>query len=70
VVENRDDPNLPASTFRSWVVGTLFVAAASFINQFFGERYPDIYVGSIVAQLLCVLPTLIPHEQKLMVDHG
>ena len=70
VVDNHDDPNLPAYTFRSWVIGTIFVAACGFINQFFCIRYPKIGVGSEVSQLLCVLPALIPHEQRLTVDHG
>jgi hypothetical protein len=52
VVENHDDPNMPASTFRSWVIGTLFVAAAGFINQFFSIRFTNISIGSNVAQLL------------------
>jgi hypothetical protein len=70
VVDNHDDPNMAASTFRSWVIGTLFVAAGAFINEFFDIRYPSILVSSNVAQLLCVSPTLIPHEQQLTVDRG
>jgi hypothetical protein len=70
VVDNHDDPNLPASTFRSWVIGTLFVATAVLIDQFFSIRYPGIAVGSGVAQLLCVLPAPIPHGQRLTVDRG
>jgi hypothetical protein len=52
VVDNHDDPTLPASTFRAWFVGIIFVAAGGFINQFFSIRYPGIGVGSNVAQLL------------------
>ena len=70
VVDNHDDPNMPASTFRSWVIGTLFVAAGGFINQFFSIRYPGISVGSNVAQLLCVPPVPIPHKQWLTVYRG
>jgi hypothetical protein len=70
VVDNHDDPDLPANTFRSWVIGTIFVAAGGFINQFFSIRNPDIGVGSNVAQLLCVPPTLIPHKQRLTVYRG
>jgi hypothetical protein len=69
VVDNHDDPNMPASTFRSWVIGTLFVAVAGFINQFFIIRYPNVGVEATVAQLLCALPSLIPHEQRLTVEH-
>ena len=70
VVDNHDDPNVLASTFRSWVIGTLYVAAAAFINQFFSIRDPGIGVGSGLAQLVCVLPALIPHKQRLTVDRG
>ena len=63
VVDNHDDPNMTASTFRSWVIGTLFVAAGGFINEFFGIRYPGILVSSNVAQLLCVPPALSPRKQ-------
>jgi len=27
VVDNHDDPTIPASTFRAWLIGTIFVAA-------------------------------------------
>jgi hypothetical protein len=70
VVNNNDDPNMPVSTFRSWVIGTIFVAAGGFINQYFSIRSPGIGVGSDIAQLLCVLPAPIPHEQRLMVYRG
>ncbi|EJD47639.1 OPT oligopeptide transporter [Auricularia subglabra TFB-10046 SS5] len=52
VVDNHDDPSLPASTFRAWSIGLIFVAAGAFINQFFSIRYPAISVGANVAQLL------------------
>jgi len=52
VVDNHDDPTIPASTVRGWVIGLIFVAAGAFINQFFSIRYPGISVGSNVAQLL------------------
>jgi hypothetical protein len=52
VVDNHDDPTIPASTFRAWLIGIIFVAAGAFINQFFSIRYPAIAVGSNVAQLL------------------
>ena len=65
VVDNHDDSKMPASTFRSWVIGTLLVGADSFINQFFSIRYSGASFDPNVAQLLCVLPTLITHEQRL-----
>jgi hypothetical protein len=70
VVDNHDDPNMAASTFRSWVIGTIFVAASGFINQFFSIRYPSIGVGFNVAQLLCVPPSLIRYKRQLTAGHG
>jgi hypothetical protein len=70
VVDNHDYPDTAASTFRSWVIGTLFVAAAAFINQLFNIRYPGIIIGPDVAQLLCVPPALTPHKQRLTVYCG
>ena len=32
VVDNRDDPAMPASTFRAWFIGTIFVAAG-YVNN-------------------------------------
>ncbi|KAJ6549825.1 OPT-domain-containing protein [Mycena capillaripes] len=52
VVNNHDDTSVPAGTFRAWVIGTIFVGAGGFINQFFSIRYPGITVASNVAQVL------------------
>ncbi|KAJ7203881.1 OPT-domain-containing protein [Mycena pura] len=53
VVSNHDDTSVPVGTFRAWVIGTLFVAAGGFINQFFKmDRFPGIGVASNVAQVL------------------
>jgi hypothetical protein len=52
IVDNHDDPSIPAGTFRAWFIGIIFVAVGGFINQFFSIRYPGISVGSSVAQLL------------------
>ncbi|KAF8173175.1 OPT-domain-containing protein [Mycena galopus ATCC 62051] len=54
VVDNHDDPQVPASTFPTWVLGTILVAAGAFLNQFFSIRYPTIGVGSNVAQVVAV----------------
>jgi hypothetical protein len=70
VVDNHDDPGMAASTFRSWVIGTLLVAAGSFVNQFFVKGDTSVNVGSTVAQFLCVPPALILHRQQLMVYRG
>ena len=70
MVDTHDVPNMPASTFRSWVIGILFVVTGTFINQLFYGQYREIGIGYNVAQLLCVLPALIHHDQRLMIYHG
>lgn len=52
VVDNHDDPTMPCSTIRAWVLGIFFSAAIAFINGFFEIRQPAIYVTSNVPQLL------------------
>lgn len=52
VVSPHDDPTMPCSTIRAWVLGILFSAAISFINGFFSIRQPAIAVTSNVPQLL------------------
>ncbi|KAK5998914.1 Oligopeptide transporter 2 [Cladobotryum mycophilum] len=52
VVDNHDDPTLPVSTIRVWVIGIVFATAISFLNAFFSIRLPAIAVGSNVVQLL------------------
>ncbi|CAF3626617.1 unnamed protein product [Fusarium graminearum] len=52
VVDNHDDPSMPCSTIRAWVIGIIFSCAVSFINSFFEIRQPMIGVGLAVPQLL------------------
>ncbi|KAF2116458.1 OPT oligopeptide transporter [Lophiotrema nucula] len=52
VVDNTDDPSLPCSTIRAWVIGIIYVAAGSLINQLFYIRQPTITLQANVAQLL------------------
>ncbi|CAI4218058.1 unnamed protein product [Parascedosporium putredinis] len=52
VVDNRDDPAMPTSTIRAWVIGIFFACCISFINSFFDVRLPSIYVIQTVPQLL------------------
>ncbi|KAH8096862.1 small oligopeptide transporter [Cristinia sonorae] len=51
-VANFDDPSMPVSTLRAWVLGVLFAIVMPAINQFFSLRYPSILVGPLVAQLI------------------
>jgi len=52
VVDNHDDPSMPCSTIRAWIIGILFSVCISFINSFFDIRMPSIWVGTVVPQLL------------------
>lgn len=52
VVDNHDDPSMPASTIRAWLIGMFFACCISFINCFFDVRQPSINVISTVPQLL------------------
>ncbi|KAH8078033.1 OPT oligopeptide transporter [Cristinia sonorae] len=51
-VANTDDPSIPASTIRVWVIGLIWAILIPGLNQFFFFRYPAVYVGGVVAQLL------------------
>ncbi|KAJ7653287.1 OPT oligopeptide transporter protein-domain-containing protein [Mycena polygramma] len=51
-VANFDDPEMPASTIRSWTLGILFSMVIPCMNQFFHFRYPSVNIGPIVAQLI------------------
>ncbi|KAF8218300.1 OPT oligopeptide transporter protein-domain-containing protein [Mycena galopus ATCC 62051] len=53
-VANFDDPEMPASTIRSWILGILFSVLLPGMNQFFHFRYPCMRILSlfVVAQLL------------------
>ncbi|KIY53558.1 small oligopeptide transporter [Fistulina hepatica ATCC 64428] len=51
-VANTDDPTMPVSTLRSWVIGILWAIFIPGVNQFFFFRYPSVTVSGIVAQLL------------------
>ncbi|KAI5123186.1 hypothetical protein M0805_003953 [Coniferiporia weirii] len=51
-VANTDEPDMPVSTIRSWVIGLIFAVVISGLNQFFFFRFPSVTVGALVAQLL------------------
>ncbi|OCH85661.1 small oligopeptide transporter [Obba rivulosa] len=51
-VANYDDPTMPVSTIRSWVLGILWAVVLPGINQFYFFRYPSLVVTSIVPQLM------------------
>lgn len=51
-VANFDDPSMPVSTFRAWVLGICWAILIPGMNQFFYLRYPSVAIGGLVAQLL------------------
>ncbi|KAA1477025.1 small oligopeptide transporter [Dentipellis sp. KUC8613] len=51
-VANFDDPSMPVSTIRAWVIGLFWAILLPGINQFFHFRYPSILVSGLVAQLV------------------
>ncbi|KAF5381591.1 hypothetical protein D9615_005535 [Tricholomella constricta] len=51
-VANFDDPDMPASTLRAWILGILWAVVIPGMNQFFYFRYPSVAIGGLVAQLL------------------
>ena len=51
-VANTDDPSIPSSTFRAWVLGLIWAIILPGINQFFFFRFPAVTVSALVAQLL------------------
>ncbi|KAF8493655.1 OPT oligopeptide transporter [Russula emetica] len=51
-VANTDDPSMPSSTFRAWVVGLIWAVLIPGVNQFFFFRYPSVSISQIVPQVL------------------
>jgi hypothetical protein len=46
-VANTDDPTMPSSTLRAWVVGLFWAVLIPGVNQFFAFRYPSVGVGEV-----------------------
>ncbi|KAF9042221.1 small oligopeptide transporter [Panaeolus papilionaceus] len=51
-VANTDDPDMPVSTFRTWVIGLAWAIILPGLNQFFFFRFPSVTINGLVAQLL------------------
>ncbi|KAI9839138.1 MAG: hypothetical protein M1819_003131 [Sarea resinae] len=52
VVPEVDDPQMPVSTLRMWIIGIIFTMIGTGVNQFFSLRYPSVHIVSLVAELL------------------
>lgn len=44
---NFDDPDMPASTIRAWVLGIFWAILLAGMNQFFYFRYPSVVIGGV-----------------------
>lgn len=53
-VPKTDDPTMPATTFRMWVLGVASCVLLSFVNQFFWYRTQPLIITSISAQIAVV----------------
>uniref|UniRef100_A0A0W0FUN2 Putative small oligopeptide transporter n=1 Tax=Moniliophthora roreri TaxID=221103 RepID=A0A0W0FUN2_MONRR len=51
-VANFDDPDMPVSTLRTWVLGLLWAVILPAVNQFFFFRFPAVLIGGLVAMLV------------------
>jgi hypothetical protein len=46
-VANTDDPTMPVSTFRAWVLGLFLAIVVPGANQFFFFRYPAVNISQV-----------------------
>ena len=46
-VANFDDPTMPASTFRAWVLSIFWAIVLPGMNQFFHLRNPSVTIGGV-----------------------
>ena len=56
-VANFDDPSMPASTIRAWVLGVIWAMVIPGMNQFFYFRYPSVTVTGVRHSPYKVTPT-------------
>ncbi|KAL4759404.1 OPT family oligopeptide transporter [Aspergillus foveolatus] len=52
IVSNKDGPQTPCSTIRSWAIGLSFVVGGSAVNHLFSIRQPPIGIEAMAIQLL------------------
>ncbi|KAK7062623.1 hypothetical protein VNI00_000111 [Paramarasmius palmivorus] len=51
-VANFDDPDMPVSTLRTWIIGLVWAVILPAVNQFFFFRFPAVLIGGLVAMLI------------------
>jgi hypothetical protein len=54
-VANFDDPEMPASTLRAWILGISWAILISGVNQFFHFRYPSVTMGNVRTKISSLL---------------
>jgi hypothetical protein len=57
-VSNTDDPTMPVSTLRAWVLGIIWAAILAGTNQFFFFRYPAVNISGVRVLILLALGAL------------
>ncbi|KIJ14873.1 PF03169 OPT oligopeptide transporter protein, partial [Paxillus involutus ATCC 200175] len=72
-VANTDDPTIPVTTLRTWVIGLAWAVVMPGVNQVFFFRYPAVPITGIVAQLLSfplgkLWETYVPQKRILGVS--
>ena len=50
-VANTDDPMMPTSTLRAWVIGLIWAILLPGVNQFFSLRYPSVGISQVCEQI-------------------
>ncbi|MBW0473692.1 hypothetical protein O181_013407 [Austropuccinia psidii MF-1] len=55
IAPSTDDPFMPVSTFRAWLIGLVWtILGTDYINVFFSARLPGISVNTFVGQVLAL----------------
>ena len=52
IISNKDDPSVPCSTFRSWLLGLISVGACAFVRQYYFYRINTFYLSATILLLL------------------
>ncbi|KAH0433657.1 hypothetical protein IEQ34_026983 [Dendrobium chrysotoxum] len=67
-VDPSDNPNIPALTIRTWLIGVISCVLLSFANMFFGYRTNQLSIGSVCIQIIALpigrfLATALPKKE-------
>jgi hypothetical protein len=46
-VANTDDPRMPSSTFRAWIIGLIWTILLSGLNQVLFFRFPTVQITTV-----------------------